>query len=93
MRNRMDIGTSEPTRYEVIVEHNGAVTILGYTARTGRYGLQRIVGTHADRIIGMVNDDDAPVSIRGGGTQCRITFGDSVVVRFSGRTEREAAGS
>lgn len=94
-RSRMSIGTQEPTRYEVVVTNdrlpNTPPMVLGFTARVGREGLVGMIRSFGDALLALCVDEDAPVTIKGGATRCRVTLGGNLTVHFSGRTEREVA--
>ena len=91
-RERSRISTLDSTRYEVVFDHAAGREVLGYTARTGRRGLEGMIPRDG-HLATLVSDDDmrTPVTIKGGGVRCEIAFG-AARLRFSGRTEREAAG-
>lgn len=89
IRARATIRTTEPTRYEVVLEHAGTSEVLGYTARTGSRGLSGYLQSNVERVIAMV-PAGSRVFKGGAGTRAALTVG-GVTIRFSGRTEREAA--
>lgn len=89
-RDRLSIRTTEPTRYEVILERGEERRTVGYTARRSRPGLYPFVRDVAAFVLAELGEDeDTPMTK----TRGSVTFGTGWVLRFSGRTEREVAGA
>jgi hypothetical protein len=79
------------TRYEVEVEHpNGARKLVAYTPRRTGTGLVSAVTAHGERIVSFLGiGDTASMSWKGKGRDAMGVDGGGVI-RFSGRTQREA---
>jgi len=86
----LDIGTQEPTRYEVVMVHEGKETHLGFTARTGRSPLLDMAQANSEALLAIIPEDDDSATLKGGKTKAVLTFGP-VIIRYSGRTERDVA--
>lgn len=92
VRQRNSIRTTEPTRYEVVLVLPGdQAEIVGYTARVGGPGLAPYFSSNIERIRANVPDGSF-IHKSGGGLRAMIEIG-ACAVKFTGRTEREAASS
>lgn len=83
--------SNRPTAYEVVLDDNGTLTRLGFTARRTNAVLVHFARAHGKEIIALldkrgIGDDD-------GQRPAKLVWslGKGVSVRFSGRTERECA--
>jgi hypothetical protein len=75
------------TSYEVIAELPTGVLRLGFTARPSRAIYLSLARSQADAILPYVTDDDMASYTAAGG----LRLGLNVLVRTSGRTERQCA--
>lgn len=79
------------TRYEVIAEYAGGSWLVGYTARTGKGGLMAVVRRNDCELIERLEvGEESTCSVSGGRLGARLDMSHGAVVRFSGRTQREA---
>lgn len=77
------------TTYEVVAETPAGVIRLGFSHRTGRADLLRLARRHAAVLLPHVSEtDQVSYSMRDG-----LRLGARVVVRKSGRTERDCANA
>lgn len=92
MRARSSIRTTEPTRYEVVLLHNGEqVERLGFTPRRTYRGLMAF--TTREVVSRLIALNYSGVRMFRGEHNGRhaYTVGNSAIA-FTGRTERECAG-
>ena len=84
------------TRYEVVADvADGRSLLVAYTPRLGRPGLlaaMRGVGPDLIAVAG-ITDDDLVTWGPKAGRLASATFGSKVSVRFSGRTQKDAAAA
>ena len=87
-RNRLDIPTNAPTRWEVAVIRGEIILeVLGYTARRTKMGIYNLVAHDLTRHFTESElNADLVYSAKTG-----FTFGTDLRVGFSGRTERDVA--
>lgn len=96
MRNRHDISTLEPTRYEIVAT-NGADTFpIGFTRGTSRASLLAAMRLKAKEIIQRCDVDENDQMTfgyekRGSTSFAFATCGKGWRIGYSGRTEREAS--
>ena len=93
VRRRYEIGTREPTRYEVTMSVRGlAPQRVGFTSRLGRVGLRVVMQQpEVSAAILAALREGSVYDWNGGGMRCTLRTSDGIVVAFSGRTERECA--
>ena len=89
MTNRQDIGTYEPTRYEVVMERGDERYLVGYTARHSGKGINAYLSSNKN-LVPLALDGEHDTTARRG-AKGAIIFGTGWTLRFSGRTQREAA--
>jgi len=78
------------TAYEAVVIHpNGTTVRLAYTYRHSFRGLQDVLIKYAEKVIAFLGDDPKPYAVHNGKRRT-ITISGGGVVKFSGRTERQA---
>jgi hypothetical protein len=85
-RSRTDL-KHYATTYEVVAELPGDSIRLGFTARPSRREFLRLAREHADVFLPHLSDDDTASYSAASG----LRLGRAVLVRVSGRTERECA--
>jgi len=87
-RNRLDIPTNAPTRWEVAVIRNGeTLEVLGFTARKTKMGIYNLMANDLTRHFTEPEmNRDIAYSAKFG-----FTFGSDIRIGFSGRTERNVA--
>jgi hypothetical protein len=76
------------TTYEVVAETPAGTIRLGFTARPGKVTFIHMAREHADALLSHLTDDDTTTYSAARG----LRLGAAVLVRTSGRTERECAG-
>jgi len=88
VRNRSEIATNTPTKFEVAVIRNSQVLeILGYTARKSKIGIYNLMANDLTRHFTEAEvSTDYTYSAKSG-----FTFGTDIRIGFTGRTEREVA--
>lgn len=89
-RDRLSIRTTEPTRYEVVLERGSVRYTVGYTPRRSRPGLYPYVPRVGAFVLAELGEDGDTTMTK---TRGSVTFGTGWVLKFSGRTEREVAGN
>lgn len=77
------------TRYEAVLEHNGARYLIGYTAMHSRHGLLKVAQAHGQQIIGFLGVSADQEMTAGKRAADGFRIGDSAI-RFTGRTQRDA---
>ena len=76
-----------PTRYEVVLEHAGKQWLVGYTSRRSRPGLLATMRKEGRDILAITEmPEDAEVRAEYGA----LVFSQGSVIKFSGRTQRDA---
>ncbi len=85
-RTRADL-KYHATTYEVVAELPEDTIRLGFTARPSRREFLRLARRHADLLLPHLFDDDTASYSAASG----LRLGRAVLVRRSGRTERECA--
>ena len=92
MRNRLDIKTTEPTRYEVALMRGYEVLhVYGYTARKTKSGIVNLMDedmTHLLTADELTACDNATLKYS---KKYGFTFCPGIRVAFTGNTERSAA--
>lgn len=92
MTNRMDIATTEPTRYEVaLIAPDGAARLIAYTARHTQRGLMDAVMNRRDQVMDAIGSTETVITFVGKGARREWRLGTGHVIKFTGRTERTAA--
>ena len=76
-----------PTRYEVALEHAGRSYLVGYTIRRSRVGL---LSKMRERGADILRITEMPESATVAACDKTLAFSNGSVIRFTGRTQREA---
>lgn len=80
------------TAYEAVAEHGSQRILIGYTMHRSRSGLLSLARKRGEQLVALMRlTDDSPVEFLKPASR-GIRFGDWLV-RFSGRTQREAIDS
>jgi len=80
---------NRPTSYEVVLIDNGVSTHIGFTARKTNVSIMKFAQKASDKIIARMDELGCADNTKP--SKGEWNFGKGLIVRFSGRTEREFA--
>ena len=87
----MNIGTREPTRYEITARHpDGRCYLVAYSAQKSRMGLLKAMQGRGDQIVDICSiTDDHEIKFA---TKPRVhAIVNGWIIGFTGRTQREVS--